>query len=132
MFTGSSGEQLIRQTNVQEILTKTASDIKTLRHITKMCMSKKANEKIYLRIASIEEIMKHKAVKPAYRKREQDSDDEVEQELYDGPLTNIAIIGGATVNTIVDADHRIGPMSFVLHGDIPEDLVVNIRERRKP
>ena len=23
-------------------------------------------------------------------------------------------------------------MSFVLHGDIPEDLVVNIRERRKP
>ena len=23
-------------------------------------------------------------------------------------------------------------MSFVLHGDIPEDLVVNIRERHKP
>lgn len=65
---------------MQEILTKTASDIKTLRHITKLCMSKKANEKIYLRIASIEEIMKHKAVKTAYKKREQDSDDEMEQE----------------------------------------------------
>ena len=47
-------------------------------------------------------------------------------------MTNIAIIGGATVKTVVDADHRIGQMSFVLHGDIPEDLVVNIRERRKP
>ena len=65
---------------MQEILTKTASDIKTLKHITNLCMSKKANEIIYLRIASIEEIVKHKIGKLVLKRKQQDSDDEMEQE----------------------------------------------------
>ena len=60
---------------MQEALTKTASDIKTLKHITNKCLNKKANEVIHLKIASIEEILKHRSGK-SNKKPQQDSDEE--------------------------------------------------------
>ena len=136
-------EERIRRTDIKKILKKTATDLKRLEYEVDNCCTDGVKEPVKLKVTTAQAVSKYMASKRSYKKvgsvrfsNPLASSDDLA--LYDDgegengdnspPWTTIKIIYGTAVQAYIDTDHKQGPISFKLLGNVPTDLRVYISE----